>query len=410
MQKIKSVLRKNGLKKYDKRSKLTENEEKLKSLIEKLGYSFENEDLNKIGQYSYFSKNFAKLTRGPVINLFIEIPFLYKKFRRSELSEQKNGWNYTILEDIVLKDDLVNRRLHSDEQAFLLTFINTLVQKCYKVSKIKSRNITHSYFQGYNDASHCVIGVDESTDFHLVDLLAMHSLTDYELSSVTYSGDIMQRLTKDGIRDWGELKTLIKKIEVKELLISYRQSPTLLEIASSIYNRASGKNAEYISCMDRDEMEPKPLFFKSNDEGEKIEWISKRILEIYNAYGNTIPSIAVFLSDESQLEFFADKLGETDRLADVGITVKACNKGQVLGDSNMVRVFSVEYIKGLEFEAVFYHNLDNLLELAQEDTTIKNLYVGLSRASFYMAITSSSDLKYFSYLEKYFNHNQQNWI
>jgi superfamily I DNA/RNA helicase len=162
--------------------------------------------------------------------------------------------------------------------------------------------------------------------------------------------------------------------------------------------------------MDRDEMEPKPLFFKSNDEGEKIDWISKRILEIYNAYGNTIPSIAVFLSDESQLEFFADKLGETDRLADVGITVKACNKGQVLGDSNMVRVFSVEYIKGLEFEAVFYHNLDNLLELAQEDTTIKNLYVGLSRASFYMAITSSSDLKYFSYLEKYFNHNQQNWI
>ena len=308
-----------------------------------------------------------------------------------------------------MRDEQRNKRLHSDEQAFLLSFINTLVRRCYKISKLRSRKFTHHYFQGYNASSHCVIGVDEATDFHLIDLLAMHSLADYDLSSVTFSGDIMQRLTKDGIRDWEELNLFIRQIEVKELLISYRQSPTLLEIAASIYNRATGKNAAYMSYMDKDELEPKPLIFESTDEFEKTEWISKRILEIYKSYGDTIPSIAVFLSSEDHIERFAKELGNTDRLADVGITVKACNKGEVLGDSNMVRVFSVDYIKGLEFEAVFYHNLDEVLKAQDEELMIKNLYVGLSRASFYIGVTSSLDVDRFEFLKPYFDHDQSNW-
>ena len=409
MTKLRALIRKTALGLYDRTVKFTARDNELKEILARIKDLNTVENLNKIGQYAYFMKYFGRLTKGPVNNLFTDIPKIYKNFRRNELTNRTNKWNFTILEQLVLRDEQKNKRLHPNEQAFLLSFINTLIRRCYKASKLKTRKFTHNYFQGYNNNSHCVIGIDEATDFHLIDLLAIHSLADYELSSVTYSGDIMQRLTKEGIKDWSELKPFVRQLDIKELQISYRQSPTLLEIASSIFNKATGREAEYISYMEKDELEPKPLFHFTSDDEAKIDWISRRILEIYKAYGDTIPSIAVFLSSEDKIDAFAEELGNTDRLADVGITVKACNKGQVLGDNNMVRVFSVDYIKGLEFEAVFYHNIDEVLEMTDREIMLKNLYVGLSRASFYMAVTSGKSMDHFPYLQEYFEHGMESW-
>src|SRR5690606_16376878 len=126
------------------------------------------------------------------------------------------------------------------------------------------------------------------------------------------------------------------------------QSPTLLDIAQHLYRTATGQEAEYISYMDRDKNEPKPLLYTNDDEEETIEWIANRILEIYRAYGNSIPSIAIFLPKENDILSFAERLGNIDVVADVDIKVMACNNGQVLGEENTVRVFSLEYIKGLE--------------------------------------------------------------
>ena len=45
----------------------------------------------------------------------------------------------------------------------------------------------------------------------------------------------MQGLHKYGIRDWSELKDVIPNLEVRSLRISYRQTPTLVEMAKKIY-------------------------------------------------------------------------------------------------------------------------------------------------------------------------------
>lgn len=407
--KIKTIIRKNSLAQYDKNVKLTKRENQLKIEIDKSIELINLNDFDKIGQLAYFIKYFGRVTKGFVNNLFLDIPKLYKSFRRKELEYKKNKWNYEILESLVLSDEQKNKRLHGNEQALLLLFINDFIKKAYKVSKLKTKVITHSYFEAYNENSRCVIAVDEATDFHIIDLLAIQSLSDYEISSVTYSGDLMQRLTIEGIKDWKELKLFLSKFEVKELIISYRQSPTLLKIAQSIYNEATGKKAEYLSFMDEDNLEPKPLFFESDKESNKLEWISKRILEIYNAYGNTIPSIAIFLSNENEIEPFAQNLGDLDRLSDIGIQVLACNQGRVLGDNNTVRVFSVDFIKGLEFEAVFYHNINEIFTGNNSDLVMKNLYVGLSRASFYLGITTSNDLEKLPFIKEYFINEKEDW-
>lgn len=400
--KIKSLLRKTGLLRFDKMSKYTKRDKELLSLLEKEVKLNDIVELNLVGECAYFIKFFARPVKGVVTNLIRVIPNVYKKFRRVELREQRNKWDFEILEHVVTRDTQKNKRIHKDEQSFLLLFINNLIKDCFKVSKLKSKSLKHPYFESYLNNAWPVIGVDEATDFHIIDLLAIKSFGDHEVSAVTYSGDIMQRLTKEGIRSWDELHLFDKKSSTKELIISYRQSPTLLKVAERIYNEATKLDAEYASFMERDIKEPKPLMFINENESSRIEWISSRILEIYKAYNNMIPSIAIFLDSEDQLVSFANTLGEEDCLADVDIKVKACNNGQVLGDENTIRVFSVDYIKGLEFEAVFFHDINKLYQSSDRDLTLKNLYVGLSRASFYMAVTAPYQIDQLHFLSEDF--------
>lgn len=406
---LKSLIRRQALTKYDKGQRLNSKDRELNDQIVKTIEIQNLQSIDKIGQLAYFIKYFERSTKGIISNLISEIPTLYKAFRKKESKEKKHNWNFEILNQIIEQEPDRNKRLHPDEQAFLLLFINNLINKTYKVSKIKARQITHPYFETFREVSKPVIGIDEATDFHLIDLLSMHSLADNEISSVTFSGDLMQRLTTVGLRDWQELKMFIPKFVERELFVSYRQSPTLLDIAQAIYQKATGKTPEYLSFMDRDEDEPKPLIFTNADENEKIEWIADRIVEINKAYGNSIPSIAIFLPSDDLLEIFSRRLGEVDRLADVGIKVVACNKGQMLPDANTVRVFSIEYIKGLEFEAVFFHNLNQLFQTSKDDLVLKNLYVGLSRATFYLGITAQREMPEFEFLKPHFDSKKLNW-
>ncbi len=69
----------------------------------------------------------------------------------------------------------------------------------------------------------------------------------------------------------------------------------------------------------------------------------------------------------------------------------ACMNGEVLGDAQNVRLFNIKYIKGLEFEAVFYVDLDTIVK-GNDDMLDRYIYVGISRASFYLAITVNEEL------------------
>lgn len=409
LRKLKSLIRKSALISFDKNQKLAKRDKELNEIVSEFLDIKKLPDFNEIGQLAFFTKYFERVTKGIRANLISEIPALYKSFRKNALKNNNLPLNKKVLQNIVEKEKEKNKRIHPEEQSLLIYFINKLIKSSYSVSKNKSISITHPYFEAFREVSKPVIGIDEATDFHLVDLICMHSLGHLEISSVTYSGDLMQRMTTTGIRNWNELKSFIPKFNVKELLISYRQSPTLIEIAQHLYHTATSKEADYISYMDFDDKEPKPLLFINDVEEESIEWIAKRILEIYNAYGNSIPSIAVFLPEEGQLQSFSQKLGNIDELADVDIKVMACNNGQVLGEENTVRVFSLDYIKGLEFEAVFFHNIDEVVNNSSADLMFKNLYVGLSRASFYLGITSKSEIEEISKLPNILDGRKNNW-
>ncbi|MGW8123730.1 ATP-binding domain-containing protein [Roseivirga echinicomitans] len=386
--KLKSLCRKQALKKFDKNTKLSKRDRELLKLIPEVEQQNEYE---QIGQTAFFKKFFERIIKGILANVLREIPMTYKKHRREQLTTKNKNWDLEILTELVKNDK--NSRIHSDEQALLLHFTNSI---CFSLSKGFQRqfnSLNHPYLTAYKNHCKPVIGIDEATDFSIIDLLAINSFRHPQLSSVTLSGDIMQRITNDGLTSWEDFSNVVSGTERKDLEVSYRQSPTLLSLAQSIYEKSTGNKANYKSYIERDESEPKPLILISDDEDGKLNWIAERIIEIYKAYGDSIPSIAIFLPNENHLDGFANQLGNLDTLSDVGILVKACRNGEVLGDKNTVRIFSIDKIKGLEFEAVFFHNLDELQnQNLSNDLLLKYLYVGLSRATFYLGLTVSKEL------------------
>ena len=404
--KLKSLCRKQALKKFDRNTKFSKRDRELLTLIPEVSEPSENDFL---GQTAFFKKFFERITKGVVANILREIPMIYKRHRREQLNSKATNWNLTVLEELVKKDK--NSRIHPEEQALLLSFVNSIVLKLAKSFQKQYNDINHHYINGFK--SHCkpVIGIDEATDFSIIDLIAINSFGHPELSSVTLSGDLMQRMTSAGLTSWKDFTDVIPNSEIKDLKVSYRQSPTLLSLAKAIYQKSTGQIANYESYIEKDETEPKPLMFISKDEDEKLQWIADRILEIYKAYGDSIPSIAIFLPEENQLENFATKLGGLDTLSDVGILVKACRDGQVLGDKNTVRVFSIKVIKGLEFESVFFHNIDDLQnQNLANDLFLKYLYVGLSRATFYLGLTLSNELSNdISFIADSFDRSGKTW-
>ncbi len=405
--KLKAICRKQSILKFDRSTRLTKRDKELIELIPEVS---DQNEYDSLGQAAYFKKYFERITKGIVANILREVPMVYKKYRREQLNLKSQNWNLTILEELVKKDN--NSRIHSDEQALLLLFINTIILKLYRSAPNEFENISHPYIHGFKENCKPVIGIDEASDFSIIDLMAINSFSNPEISSVTLSGDIMQRMTSEGITSWDDFTKLVPNSEIKDLQISYRQSPTLLALAKAIYKESTGIDATYESYIERDEAEPKPLIFISENEDEKLEWIAHRIIEINRAYGYSIPSIAIFLPEEDHLENFATKLGDLDTLADAGILVKPCRDGQVLGDKNTVRVFSVKVIKGLEFEAVFFHNIDELQkkEMTNEQL-LKYLYVGLSRATFYLGLTLSNRLsKDISFIEDSLDNSGKTWI
>lgn len=403
---LKSICRKQALKTFDKITKFRKRDQELLELIPEA--ELQNE-YDQIGQTAFFKKYFERIIKGVLANVFSEIPMIYKKYRPEQLSAKNENWDLQILEELVKNDK--NSRLHSDEQALLLYFINSVCSSLSKSFKKQFNELKHPYLNAFKTNSKPVIGVDEATDFSIIDLLAINSLRHPDLSSVTLSGDIMQRMTNVGLTSWEDFSSIVAGTEKKDLEVSYRQSPTLLSLAKSIYEKSTGTKANYKSYIEKDTTEPKPLILVSDDENEKLKWIAERIIEIFKAYGESIPSIAIFLPNESQLEGFANKLGNIDTLSDVGILVKACRNGEVLGDENTVRIFSVDKIKGLEFEAVFFHNLDELQKQnLSNDLLLKYLYVGLSRATFYLGLTVREELNSdLNFILEFFDRTGKSW-
>lgn len=115
-------------------------------------------------------------------------------------------------------------------------------------------------------------------------------------------------------------------------------------------------------------------------------WLSVRIEEI-DRLSKGLPPIAVLVSKEDEVIPLADYLNGV--LSAKNIRAVPCSRGQLAGQDNDVRVFDVQHIKGLEFEAVFFVGLDRLAQ-RYPDLFERYLYVGATRAAMFLGMTTSA--------------------
>lgn len=362
------------------------------------------DELSQLGEYAFFMQYIHPVINNYETTLFSSIHTIYKNYRKDRLKKGDILWNLPLLSDIVEKNK--NRLLHPQEQSLLIGFINNLILCVYKTSASRFNGLKHKYAIAYKELCRPVIGIDEATDYSLIDYYAIASLRHYKLSSFTMTGDLMQCLKINGISDWEELKNelIFPNIKVKELRVSYRQSPELLQLAKKLYFHTMKKDPPYQCYLSEEKNTPRPLWKKNDDEYGKAEWIVSRILEVQKAYG-MVPSVAIFVTSREEAAGLKETIEEIGRLETAGIDIKDCSEGDNLSSNDTVRIFPVELVKGMEFEVVFFHNIHSISSILID----KYLYVGLSRATFFMGVTSNKEYSYFNNeLESCFDTNG-NW-
>ena len=246
--------------------------------------------------------------------------------------------------------------------------------------------------------------VDEATDFSPIQLASMAALAHPRLRSFFACGDFNQRLTTWGARSANDLKWVFADFDIKEITVSYRQSKQLNDLARAMIRAVGGteQNASLPAHMDSVGVAPALLEYATNVEAI-VGWLADRIREIERFVGQ-LPSTAIFVNSEDDVAPVAEALNAA--LVEHNIQVIACREGQAVGQESNVRVFDIQHIKGLEFEAVFFVGIDQLATL-HPALFDKYLYVGTTRAATYLGVTCQGTLP--SAIESLRPHFCQDW-
>lgn len=400
---LKSILRNLSLKTIDSKQKLSKRQTELYAIVKE---HVDAQDIMLLGQMEWFSKKFAYPCRGIESNIFNQIPKVYKDFRKEILKIGATSFNLPLLKKIVAKDN--NKRLHVEEIELLVGFINNLIYDIYKKSKLRFESMRNNkYVKAYMENVKPVIVVDEATDYSLIDYYFMSSFRHYEFNTMTLCGDIMQGLNNYGIESWEQLKKyILPNLKIFELKVSYRQTPTLLDLSKRLYLDDQGVEAPYHSLMEMSNDEPQPICYISDDPSKKIRWIAKRICEFYKHCNDELPALAILVGDDVDVDEMVSEMQDMDILN--GFSVFNCTGGRTTNAMKCIRIFRLSEVKGMEFEAVFFYDIDEALAGQSHKMLRRYLYVGVSRATSHLAVTFTKEEGNEDII-KYFDTNKRNW-
>jgi len=350
-------------------------------IVEWIGVRTLNEhDLAEVGASLLVQTN-ARRFVNPVKRYIEGIPKRYRSFRRIRHEEGKwyvkGGFSITDIHPLELDIILLGILRGAKD----LLSIPSIIQELDATFWVSLKQVSDLYKNQ--------IVVDEATDFSPIQLACMAALTHTGIRSFFACGDFNQRLTIWGSRSIDDLKWVYPDIEAKQVTVSYRHSRQLNELARAIIKTVGGTDQDIIlpEHVDNEGVSP-ALLESASDEKQVVNWLASRIREIESFVGQ-LPSTAIFVNSEPEVERVASALNVA--LSEHNIKVVACQNGRVMGQDNDVRVFDIQHIKGLEFEAVFFIAIDHLAE-QQPELFDKYLYVGTTRAAMYLGITCNKVL------------------
>lgn len=336
-------------------------------------------ELCRLGECLAMVRELRVLSR-PVRLYLDQVPRAYGQFRRRNLSA--DTWYSPDAGEAVRRQAL--NGLEVDQILLLmLTRARELEERLAGTRAAEIESGPHfEAIRSVRLARKAQVLVDEATDFSPIQLRCMLALAHPTTRAFCASGDVLQRVTPWGIRGIEKMRWVTESLEVNEVAIGYRQTRQLTEFADRLARLAGNPRGTVALPQNVDATGFKPVLGENLDASELVEWIARRVLEIQRKVGR-FPSIAVLVHQESEVEPLASALGA--RLRDDNAAVVACPQGRVVGADGDVRVFDVQHIKGLEFEAALFVGVDSLADVAP-DLFDKLLYVGATRAATFLGL------------------------
>lgn len=307
-----------------------------------------------------------------------DIPANYKRYRKAHASYFKTRPKDQMVSSTEL-DALILLTLKSARELMQLSFVSRHLDQ----PKYNFLELIRSQFKNQ-------VLVDEATDFSILQLACMQCLTNLSYKSFFACGDFNQRLTEQGVREQRQLEWLPLLADYKKITTVYRQSQRLNELAGLVLSISGGDMDTLGALPDGyNHQGVQPVLAENLKEFDKVaEWLAERIGEINSSVGK-MPTIGVLVEAEESVQPLAGEL--TKHLSRTNLVAEACLGGKTLGENTDVRVFSAEHIKGLEFEAVFFVNIDELEQL-QPELFDKYLYVGVTRAATFLGIACANQM------------------
>ncbi|MAU22279.1 MAG: hypothetical protein CMH13_17435 [Martelella sp.] len=356
--------------------------------------TLQEEELPEVGE-SLVVQSALRTFVNPVRRYIDGTPARYRRFRRTRQSEKRwyraDGFSATDVHPLEVDVMLLAMLRGTDE---LITGARALTNM-----ETPARGTLERISQLYRTQ----VLVDEATDFSPLQLACMATMARPTTRSFFACGDFNQRVTNWGTRTRDEMKWVLPDIATRTITVAYRQSRQLHNLARQLVVLSGGSEDDAIlPDFAENEGVPPVLAKDMGSLDDAATWLADRIVEIEGFVGD-LPSIAVLVNDENEVSPVAAAL--SDALAEHNISVEACLDGRVRGRDGAVRVFNVQHIKGLEFEAVFFVGIDRLAE-RHPDLFDKYLYVGATRAATYLGLTCEESLPpILSPLEELFGPN-----
>jgi UvrD-like helicase C-terminal domain len=318
------------------------------------------------------------------------VPGMYARFRRQAVRERRHFISNEAT------TSLVNRNGISPDEVdvLMLVMLRNMRRIVHSPDGRRLDFATqHDWLENIKSCYLMQIFVDEATDLSAVQLACTIELANPKLRSWFACGDLRQRVTANGIQDDAEIEWLNHtagiNIDIHRIDIGYRQSRRLRDLSDALAMLLDA-DSEMITKPPRgsEEADVWPLLVENLSGDDLAQWLGERIHEVEMAVGR-LPSIAVFVDGDDLID---PLVKATHRiLAGRNIPIVGCREGRVVGDTREVRIFDIQHIKGMEFEAVFFIGIDCLAERIP-DLFHRFLYVGVTRAATYLGLTCEGTL------------------
>jgi hypothetical protein len=229
--------------------------------------------------------------------------------------------------------------------------------------------------------------VDEASDFSALQLSVMYQISHPLVKAFCASGDFDQGLTLSGVETFEEFKTAVPNITEHSLAVGYRQSSQLAEFTYNFGTKNLNLSSRFRNPDFGQISGVPPAFFEANGNlFTEYDWISGRIQEI-EEISPELPSIAILVPSTSMVKSLEIELRK--RIQNIPIT--GYEEPGNLGRDQEIRIFPIQYVKGLEFESAIFSGVD-ILKQNEPDLFAKYLYVGATRAATFLAITAKERL------------------